>query len=45
MEPLSDVVDEVLLNLQSNLDGFPQKDENQEEIVLIVNGLLDNENS
>ena len=34
MEPFSDVVDEALLNLQSNLDGFPQQesDENQEEI-------------
>ena len=34
MEPFSDVVDEALLNLQSNLDAFPQQesDENQEEI-------------
>ena len=32
MEPFSDVVDEVLLNLQSNLNAFPQQesDENQE---------------
>ena len=44
MEPFSDVVDKALLNLQSNLDAFPQQDENQEEIALIVNVLLDNEN-
>ena len=46
MEPFSDVVDEALLNLQSNLDDFPQQesDKNQEEIVLTVNDLLDNEN-
>ena len=32
MEPFSDVVDEVLLNLQSNLNAFPKQesDENQE---------------
>ena len=32
MEPFSDAVDEVLLNLQSNLNAFPQQegDENQE---------------
>ena len=32
MEPFSDVVDEILLNLQSNLNAFPQQesDENQE---------------
>ena len=35
---------EALLNLQSNLDGFPQQDENQEEITLRVHDLLDNEN-
>ena len=42
MEPFSDVVDEALLNLQSNLDASPQQesDENQEEIALIVNDLL-----
>ena len=36
MELFSDVVDEALLNLQSNLDEFPQpeSDENQEEIAL-----------
>ena len=46
IEPLSDVVDEALLNLQSNLDAFPQQesDGNEEEIALIVNDLLDNEN-
>ena len=44
MEQFSKVVDEALLNLQSNLDAFPQQDENQEEIALIVNVLLDNEN-
>ena len=46
MEPFSDVVDEALLNLQSNLEAFPQQesDENQEQIALIVNDLLDNEN-
>ena len=45
VEPFSDVVDETFLNLQSNLDAFPQQeiDENQEEIPLIVNH-LDNEN-
>ena len=36
MEPLSDVVDEALLNLLSNLDAFPQQDENQEQIALTV---------
>ena len=44
MELFSDVVDEALLKLQSNLDAFTQQDENQEEIALIVNDLLDNEN-
>ena len=41
MEPFSDVVDEALLNLESNLDAFPQREsnENQEEIALIVNDL------
>ena len=44
MEPFSNVVDEALLNLQSNLDAFPKQDKNEEEIALIVNDLLDNEN-
>ena len=44
MKPFSDVIDEALLNLQSNLDAFSQQDENQEEITLIGNDLLNNEN-
>ena len=46
MKPFSDVVDEVLINQQSNLDAFPQleSDANQKEIALIVTDLLDNEN-
>ena len=31
MKPFSDVIDEALLTLQSNLDAFSQQDENQEE--------------
>ena len=44
MEPFGNAVDEALLNLLSNLDAFPQKYENSEEIALIVNDLLDNKN-
>ena len=42
----ANVVDEALLNLQSNLDAFPQQEsaENQQEIASIINHLLDNEN-
>ena len=29
MEPFSDVVDEALLNLQTNLDAFPQKENDE----------------
>ena len=46
MKAFSDVVDEVLINQQSNIDTFPQQesDEIQEEIAFIVTDLLDNEN-
>ena len=45
MEPFSDVYDEPLLNLQLNLDTFPQQesDGNQEQIASTVNDLLNYE--
>ena len=44
MEPFSDVYDEGLLNLQSNLDTFSQQesDGNQEQIASTVNDSLNN---
>ena len=46
MEPLSDVVDNALMNLQSNLDAFLQQKsaENKKEIAVLANDFLDNEN-
>ena len=46
MEPLSDVDDNALMNLQSNLDAFLQQKsaENKKEIAVLANDFLDNEN-
>ena len=46
MEPLSDVVDNALMNLQSNLDAFLQQKsaENKKVIAVLANDFLDNEN-